>query len=421
MSAFDVERVRAEFPALRMTDAGRARIYADNPAGTQVSARVAQAVSRCLIETNANLGGYFVTSIAAEEVVDSAHRAMTRFLGAASEREVVIGPSMTSLTFELSRSIGRTLKPGDEIVVTHMDHDGNISPWLAMAEDRGVTVRWLPFDKRSWIIEPAALDAVLTDRTRLVALNYASNLTGSINDVRALTEKIHAAGALVYIDAVQYAPHGLIDVRALNCDFLACSSYKFFGPHMGIVWGREHLLRDLYAYKVRPQTEDLPYKFETGTPQIEMLAALDATVQYFEWLGNSCVPGTTGRDAIAAAFDCTSQYERDLTARVIAGLQRIDGVQIAGITDPDRFTSRVPTVSFTHASRKPREIARALAEQNIFVWSGHNFALEIVRSLGIDESEGVLRIGFAHYNTIEEVDRIVEALAEALTAPAVSS
>lgn len=414
MTAFPIERVRAEFPALSIEDGGRPRIYVDNPAGTQVSERVAQAVSRCLLETNANLGGYFVTSIAAEEAVVAAHRAMARFLGAQSEREVIIGDSMTTLTFALSRSIGRTLNPGDEIVVTRMDHDGNIAPWLVMAEDRGVTVRWLPFDEESWRIESPALDAVLSNRTRLVALNHASNLTGSINDVRALVQQIHNAGALAYIDSVQFAPHGTIDVRELDCDFLACSSYKFFGPHLGIVWGREELLADLYAYKVRPQTTELPYKFETGTPQIESLASLNATVEYFEWLGAQCSPGSQGRDAIRSAFDAAVAYERNLTARLIEGLLQFAGVRIAGISDPSRFNARVPTVSFTCERLKPSEIARALGKQNIFVWSGHNFALEVVRQLGIDETEGVVRIGLAHYNTGQEVERVLDVLSRVL-------
>lgn len=390
---FAIDQIRAEFPALAMSDAGVPRVYLDNPAGTQVPRRVAEAAARCLLETNANLGGFFTTSLAAEEVVDGAHRAMARLLGASSEREVVIGPSMTSLTFEFSRSIGRTLKAGDEIVVTHMDHDGNISPWLALAEDRGLVVRWVPFDERTWVIEPDALDAVLSNKTRLVALNYASNLTGSINDVRTLVDRIHAVGALAYVDAVQFAPHGKIDVQALGCDFLACSSYKFYGPHLGIVWGRESLLADLYAYKVRPATNDLPYKFETGTPQIEQLAALSACVDYLE--------GVMGAEA----------YERRLAAHLIDGLQRIPGVRIIGITDPARYDRRVPTVSFVHDTRGPAEIAQALARRNIFVWSGHNYALEIVRQLGIDETRGVVRIGIAHYNTLEEIDRTLDAVA----------
>lgn len=412
MSGLPLDAIRAQFPALALTDAGAPRIYLDNPAGTQVPQRVADAVSHCLLKTNANLGGYFTTSIAAEEAAIEAHRAMARFLGASSEREIVIGPSMTNLTFALSRSLGRTINPGDEIVVTRMDHDGNISPWLAMAEDRGATVRWLPFDTTTWNIEPKALDNVLSNKTRIVALNYASNLTGSINDVAALVERIHAAGALAYVDAVQFAPHGFIDVQTLNCDFLACSSYKFFGPHLGIVWAREQILSDLYAYKVRPATADLPWKFETGTPQIELLAGLTATIGYLESLGAP----HTGRDALRAAFDNASAYERNLTAQLIEGLQSIQGVTIAGIADPAKFESRVPTVSFTHTKRKPSKIAEALARRNIFVWSGHNYALEIARTLNLDESEGVVRIGMAHYNTSAEIAITIDALREILAA-----
>lgn len=394
-SAFPIDAVRAEFPALAVTDKSVPRVYLDNPAGTQVPRKVADASARCLLETNANLGGYFTTSIAAEKVVVDAHRAMARFVNG-SEKEIVTGPSMTTLTFALSRSIGRTLKPGDEIVVTRMDHDGNIAPWLALAEDLGLTVRWLPFNEESWVIEADALDAALSKKTKLVALNYASNLTGSINDVRSLVEHIHSAGALAYVDAVQYAPHGTIDVKALDCDFLACSSYKFYGPHLGIVWGREALLEELYAYKARPQTSEIPYKFETGTPQIELLAALTATVEYMETVPPFQV------------------YERVLAARLIEGLQQIRGVRIIGIADPARYEERVPTVSFVHDQRAPDEIARFLAQRNIFVWSGHNFALEVVRQLGIDEQQGVVRIGMGHYNTLAEIDTTLEALNEIL-------
>jgi cysteine desulfurase family protein (TIGR01976 family) len=411
-ATFPVDRVRAEFPALAIQDNGMPRVYLDNPAGTQVPKRVAEAPARCLLENNANLGGYFATSVAAEKVVVDAHRAMARFLGASSEREVIIGPSMTGLTFELSRSIGRTLQAGDEIVVTRMDHEGNVSPWLLLAEDLGLVVRWVPFDEESWVIEPAALEALLSKKTKLVALNYASNLTGSINDVRRLVELIHGVGALAYVDAVQFAPHGKIDVQALGCDFLACSSYKFYGPHLGIVWGRGELLERLPAYKVRPQTSELPYKFETGTPQIEQLAALSACVGYWEGLdglGSASIPQhDTGGDSIPLLPFV--QYERDLVGRLIGGLQRIRGVRIVGIAEPARFEWRVPTVSFVHDEKKPADIAEHLASKNIFVWSGHNFALEVVRQLGINEQEGVVRIGIAHYNTAEEIDRTLAAI-----------
>ncbi len=408
--SFPIERVRAQFPSLTITDGGTPRIYLDNPAGTQVPQRVADAAARCLIETNANLGGYFVTSRLAEETIESARTQMMHFLGAASTREIIVGPSMTSLTFRLSRALARRLQPGDEIVVTRMDHDGNISPWLAAAADRGLTIKWLDYDPQSWRIEPEALERVLTPRTRIVALNYASNLTGSINDMRALVARVHAAGALAYVDAVQFAPHGFVDVAQLDCDFLACSSYKFFGPHLGIVYGRESLLEDLEAYKVRPATNDLPWRFELGTPQIELYAALGATIAYYEWLGEAVGAAGDARAKIRAAFSASIQWEDDLAQRLIAGLQRLGNTTIFGITDPESAAHRVPTVSFVHEHLSTDEIAKALAERNIFVWSGNNYALELVRSLGLNEDAGVVRIGAAHYNTPDEIDRTLEAL-----------
>jgi cysteine desulfurase family protein (TIGR01976 family) len=415
VTQFPIERVRAEFPALSVSDNGMRRIYLDNPAGTQVPRTVADAVSHCLLETNANLGGAFRTSVLAGEAVNNARRAIALFLGAASEREIVIGPTMTSIAFHLSRSIARTLRAGDEIVVTRMDHDGNISPWLAMAEDLGLTVRWVPFDRDTWQIEPHALDTVLSEKTRIVALNYASNLTGSINNIRALVDRVHAAGALAFVDAVQFAPHGFIDVAALDCDFLACSPYKFFGPHLGIVWGREQLLEELRAYKVRPATNDLPWRFENGTTQIELLAALPATVEYFERLGADYTNDPNPRNRIRAAFEAASAWERNLTQNLIDGLQTIPGVRIIGITASARVCERVPTVSFVHEAVTPNEIAAKLATENIFVWSGHNFALEVVRSLGIDEDQGVVRIGAAHYNTPEEIEATLRATSNILT------
>ncbi|MBV8638989.1 MAG: cysteine desulfurase-like protein [Candidatus Eremiobacteraeota bacterium] len=410
--SFPIERVRAEFPALALTDGGRPRIYLDNPAGTQVPKRVAEATARALLETNANLGGYFVTSRQAEQTIEDARERVAQFLGAASSREIIVGPSMTSLTFRLSRALARRLAPGDEIVVTRMDHDGNISPWLAAAADRGLVVRWLDFDRDSWRIEPSALDRVLTHRTRIVALNYASNLTGSINDVRTLVERIHAAGALAYVDAVQFAPHGFIDVAHLGCDFLACSSYKFFGPHMGIVYGRESLLEDLEAYKVRPATNDLPWRFELGTPQIELFAALGATIAYYDWLGEELGEQGDTRAKMRAAFAASRQWEEQLARRLIEGLQHLEGTTIFGITDPASAEDRVPTVSFVHAAISTDDIAKAMADRNIFVWSGNNYALELVRTLGLNEEAGVVRIGAAHYNTAAEIDATLEALEE---------
>ncbi len=414
---FPIDRVRAEFPSLGLTDDGRERVYLDNPAGTQVPRRVADAVGRCLIEANANLGGHFATSTQAGAVVAGAHQAMADFLGAQSPSEIVIGANMTTLTFHLSRSICRDFKPGDEIVLTRMDHDGNIAPWLEIAADRDLVVRWLSFDPDTWRLEPAALERVLSERTRLVAINHASNLLGSINDVPALAAVAKAAGALVYVDSVQFAPHGLIDVAALGCDFLVCSSYKFFGPHLGILWGRRELLAGMHAYKVRCVGEELPHKYETGTPQIELLAGLTATVDYFRWLGEITAGGGGPRQSIAGAFAALTRHEQGLAQRLIAGLEAIPGIRVLGITDPDVADLRVPTVAFRHEHARPAAISSALGAAGIFVWDGHNYALEVVRQLGIPEEQGVVRIGLVHYNTAAEIDRTLEAVAAAVATP----
>lgn len=405
--SFPIDTVRGEFPALARTDGGERRIYLDNPAGTQVPRAVAEAVARCLLETNANLGGFFRTTVAAGSVVEAAHEAMADFLGASSHEEIIIGANMTTLTYHMSRTLGRMWKPGDEIIVTRMDHEGNVSPWLQLAEDRGLTVRFLPFDTDSWQVEEAALSALLSERTKLLALNYASNLTGSINRVKALTVRAKAVGAITYVDAVQFAPHGLIDVQDLGCDFLACSAYKFFGPHMGVLWGRRALIETLAPYKCRCSSNALPERFELGTPQIELMAGLSAAVDYFEALGARA--GATGsrRQKIAAAFDASIAYENRLALRLIDGLSSIGGLKIHGITDPARLGERVPTVSFTVEGIEPDEIARALAAENIFVWSGHNYAWEIVHQLGIRADRGVVRIGIAHYNTAVEIEETI--------------
>lgn len=412
---FPIAAVREAFPALAVLDAGVPRVYLDNPAGTQVPRAVADAVSKSLLETNANLGGYFSTSRLAGEIVACGYRAAADFVGAAPEGEIVVGPSMTALTYSVSRSLAHTIESGDEIVVTAMDHDGNIAPWLAIAQERGAVIRWVPFDSESWRVEPRDLAERLSSKTRIVALNYASNLTGTVNDVKALCALVRQAGALSYLDAVQYAPHGPIDVAAIGCDFLACSAYKFFGPHLGVLWGRRSALESLHPYKVRPQSSEPPAKFETGTPQIELYAGLTAAVEHFAWLGTSI--GATGdRSArVRAAFAATSVWEAALAQRLIAGLARLDGVRIVGRMEAG-LPDRVPTVSFTHATVRSSHIAQAMARRGVFVWSGHNFALETVRSLGIDEEEGVVRIGAAHYNTTDEIDAALDALKGALNA-----
>ena len=413
MTKFPIADIRRNFPALRRTSGASPPVILDNPAGTQPPQRVIDAVSAAMATAASNLGGYFSGSQAADAIWDGAHDAMADMLGAQSRREIVIGPAMTALTLHLSRSIGRMLKAGDEIIVTRMDHEGDVAPWLLLAEDLGLVVKWLPFNTESWRIEPEDLRALLSDRTRLLALNYASNLTGSINDVAELTAIAHEAGALVYVDAVQYAPHGLVDVQALGCDFLACSAYKFYGPHLGVVWAREALLHELEPYKCRCTPDDLPGRFAVGTAQTELLAGLEATVGYLEWLGEITGHDGSRRDRLAGAYDAFGAYETGLTAQLIAGVQTIPGATIHGVTNPNRIGARVPTVSFTHDRVQPHDFARALADDNIWVWSGHNYAYETARRLGLDEDQGVVRIGLAHYNTAEEVETVLAALARA--------
>ncbi len=412
---FPISDVRAQFPALAIRDDGQSRIYVDNPAGTQVPASVAEAVSQYMLTTSANAGGHFRTSVETDRITLKAHEDAALFLGASSGREVVIGQSMTALTFHLSRSICRNFEPGDEIIITRMEHEGNVGPWLTIAEDMGLVVRWLDFNRETWVVESDELQALLTDRTRLLALNYASNMTGSINDVAALSAMAKDAGALVFVDAVQLAPHHLVDVHSLGCDFLACSSYKFFGPHLGLLWGREDVLQGLYPYKGRCVSDDIPDRFELGTPQFELLAGLSATVAYFADLGRLGSPSGDRRALIRTAYQMSRDYEEPLTNTLIGGLGQIPGISIYGITNPNRVKHRVPTVSIRHSSVKPSDIARALGDAGIHVWHGHNYAYEPARALGLPLDEGVVRIGLAHYNTIDEVESIIHEIQRTVT------
>lgn len=410
MPDFPIDQVRDQFPALRLEANSRRLIFLDNPAGTQVPSMVMDAVNDAMTTASSNLGGFFPASVRADHIWQNAHQAMADMLGAESKREIVIGSSMTALTLHLSRSIGRALTAGDEIIVTRMDHEGDVSPWLHMAEDHGLVVKWLPFNRDTWRIEVDDLKAVLTDKTRLLALNFASNLTGSINQVAALAAEARAVGALVYVDAVQLVPHRLVDVQRLNCDFLVCSSYKFYGPHLGILWGRVSALEALDAYRVRCAADELPEKFETGTPQTELLAGLEACVNYFAWVGETCGESGSRRAKIASAYAAALEYEERLTTALIDGLLELPGFTIHGITDPKRIGERVPTVSSTHVDQSPIALAKALADDNICVWSGHNYAYEVVKHLGLDEKQGVLRIGLAHYNTENDVAATLESL-----------
>jgi cysteine desulfurase family protein (TIGR01976 family) len=409
LAAFPIDEVRRQFPALLKPWA-----YLDNPAGTQVPRSVIDAVAAAMTGAASNLGGYFHDSQAAEAIYERALGAMADLLGAASAREIIVGQSMTMLTFQMSRSLGHSWRAGDEIIVTQMDHEGNISPWIKLAEERGLGIRWLTFNRDSWRIEPEDLKPLLNERTRLLALNYASNLTGSINPVAALTRMAKEAGALVYVDAVQFVPHGKAEVQRLGCDFLVCSSYKFFGPHLGVLWGREALLAEVYPYAVRCAPQAPPGRHDTGTPQTEMLAGLAAAVDYLAWLGAHTGSSGTRSEQISGAYRAATAYEMPLTQHLIDELLRIPELKVHGITHVSRQSERVPTVSVTHPRHANTALARALAHQGINVWSGHNYALEVARALKLDEREGVLRIGLAHYNTIGEVERIVGALSALL-------
>jgi cysteine desulfurase family protein (TIGR01976 family) len=408
---FDIEAIRSQFPALSVTDDGAARIYLDNPAGTQVPRSVVDRMSECMLGASANLGGFFRTSKLAGETVADAQAAMADFLNAPSPDEIVFGQNMTSLTFHVSRSIGRFFSAGDEIVLSRMDHDANIEPWVLMARDHDLRVRWLPFDTRSFEIDLANLDDVLTDRTRLVCIGGASNLTGTINDVVNICHKAREAGAWTFIDAVQSVPHIVTDVQAIGCDFLVCSAYKFFGPHQGILWGRREVLERLEPYKVRPAPGTIPWSFAPGTASHEGLAGTAAAVDYLARIGTPKSDGPVERKAgLTIGMQLMLDYEQQLSSRLVSGLQALPDVTVQGITAADRMAWRVPTVSFTHASMAPDAIARALAERNIFVWSGHNYAVEAADALGILKSGGAVRVGPVHYNSVEEIDALLTEL-----------
>jgi len=389
----------------------------DGPGGTQVHSSVIEAMGRYFTEANSNAGGLFLYSQRTGETEASARRALADFLNASRPEEIVFGPNMTSLTFNLSRAIGRTLSPGDEIVVTRLDHDANIAPWRAL-EERGVVIRHADFDPSDCTLDMGSLEEAITTRTRLVAMGYASNAVGTINDVAQAASLAHAAGALVYVDAVHYAPHGPIDVQELDCDFLVCSVYKFFGPHVGALYGRFDLLESLPAYKVRPAHDEPPHKFETGTLSFESMAGATAAVDYLASVGRrygaelaTYHTGFKGRRLdLKTGMDAIRAYETGLCQRLLGGMQEIPGLRIYGITDPMRLDQRVPTLSFTLEGISPQQIVRRLNDANIFAWDGNFYALAVTERLGLEDRGGLLRVGLVHYNTAEEVDLLLGVL-----------
>jgi cysteine desulfurase family protein (TIGR01976 family) len=417
----DLETIRAQFPALSIVDGDMPRIYFDNPGGTQVPTMVAERMKQCLLESNANIQGGFRTSNLVDAIIEDAHQAVADLLNAPSRDEIVFGANMTTLTLHLSRSIGRCFNRGDEIILSRMCHDANVGPWLMLARDLGLEVKWMPFNTETFEFDLDQYDDLLTDKTKLVCVGGASNMTGTINDIKTICAKAHAAGAWTYIDAVQSVPHVSTDVQDLDCDFLVCSPYKFFGPHQGTLWGRREILKMLEPYKVRPASSRIPACFETGTQNHEGMAGTAAAIDYFAWIGESMAGQyheqysqfEGRRKYVHAAMDCLFAYEQGLAQHLIHGLQQLPCVRIQGITAPEATGRRVPTVSFTVDGVHPAAIAEDLAARNIFVWSGDFYAVEVARALGIIDS-GAVRIGPVHYNSIAEVDQVLNALDDIL-------
>jgi len=410
-SMLDVAWVRSQFPSLQTQVHGQTAAFLDGPAGTQVPAQVIAAIQDYLTHSNANTHGAFLTSTRSDELIAGTRAAMADFFHC-DPCEVVFGQNMTTLTFAMSRAIGRELAPGDEILVTTLDHDANFSPWKAL-EEKGVVIRVADIHEQDCTLDLKDLKSKLTHRTKLVAVGYASNAVGSINPVGEIVRMAHAVGAMAFVDAVHYAPHGLIDVKELDCDFLVCSPYKFFGPHMGTLYAKREHLERLQPYKVRPSDDEAPDRWETGTLAHELIAGIGAAVGYIAGVGRRSDPSAkTRREALAAAYRTTVAYERRLIARLIEGLQTIPGVRIYGITDPARFEERCSTLSLRVGDHPPREIAEFLAQRGIFTWDGNYYAINLTERLGVEQKGGMLRIGLVHYNTQEEVDRLLAALRE---------
>ena len=408
---FDVAWVREQFPSLKLQVNGQPAAFLDGPAGTQVPKQVIEAVENYFVNANANTCGAFETSRRNDAVIAATRLAMADFFNC-SPNEVVFGQNMTTITFALARAIGRELKPGEEIVVTTLDHDANVAPWRAL-EEKGVVIRQVEIREEDCTLDLEDLKKKITPKTKVVAVGYASNMVGTINPIAEITGLAHATGALMFVDAVHFAPHGLIDVKALNCDFLACSPYKFFGPHMGTLYGKKEHLQRLKPYKVRPATDAIPDCWETGTQVQELIAGIGAAVDYIAGLGKHCDSNVkTRREGLGASYRATVPYERNLLTRLLDGLQTIRGVKVYGITEPKRLNERCSTISLRIGDNHPTEIAKFLGNRGIFTWDGNFYAMNLSERLGVEPKGGVLRIGLVHYNTADEVDRLLKALSE---------
>jgi len=409
--SFDIAAIRNQFPSLN-----RPEVFFDNPGGTQIARQSLERVNKYLLESNANHEGAFATSVESDAILEEAHRAMADFYHAASPEEIVFGNNMTTLTFHISRSISRDWQPGEEIVVTRLDHDANVTPWVLAAQDRDCKVTWIDFHLEDGTLDLEQLEKALERKPRLLAVGYASNALGTINPVAKIIKMAHAAGTRVYIDAVQYAPHGPIDVQTLDCDFLIASAYKFFGTHAGILYGKREHLERLFAYKVRPATNHLPGKFETGTQNHEGIAGVLGAIEYFAWAGKELGNGSVEagqhvrRRQIEQAMAAIHAHELGLSQALLRTLRSVPGLVIYGLTDAGRLDERVPTFSFRLKDMEPRSVAEKLAQEGLFVWDGNYYALNVTEQLGLENKGGMVRVGAVHYNTLQEVSRLESAL-----------
>jgi cysteine desulfurase family protein (TIGR01976 family) len=408
MPCLDLKWIRDQFPALTQVVNNQPVIFLDGPGGTQTPQAVTEAMSHYLLTANANSHGAFATSERTDALVTSARSAVADLLGCDSN-EIVFGANMTTLTFAVSRAIGRTLQPGDEIIVTVLDHYANVSTWQALSE-QGVVIRTVDIHPEDCTLDLAHLEQLLNPKTRLVAVGYASNAVGTINDIARIVQLAHQVNALVYVDAVHYAPHGPMDVRQLDCDFLACSAYKFFGPHVGILYGKQKHLTQLQPYKVQPAPDEIPFCWETGTQNFEGIAGVLETIRYLTALGDQVAPTSQNRRAaLLAGMNAIQAYEQELSRVLLTGLLEIPALKLYGITD-DGW--RTPTFGVRLAGHSPYDMAKYLAERGIFAWHGNFYALGVTERLGLESSGGLLRIGLVHYNTVYEVHQLLQTLQE---------
>ena len=412
---YPLEKIRGSFPSLSRKFKEREAVYFDGPGGSQVPQSVADAVSNYLLNHNANTGMSFVTSIETDEIITETLSACAEFLGCSDPNEIAFGQNMTSLNIQLASALSKTWGPGDEIVVTRLDHDANVRPWSLAAEWSGASLKKIEVNPDDCTLDMKSLAESISESTVLVAIGAASNLSGTINNLRELIGIAHSFGAEVVVDAVHFAPHSLIDVEDIGCDFLLCSPYKFFGPHQGILWGRRGRMEELPVAKLRVSTEEVPFRWMTGTQSHEGMAGTRAAIDHIAWIGREVSEneGLGRREALKIAYSAIEGHERELCLRMIQGLADIDGLKIWGITDPERIAERSPTVSFTHPKMVASEIGALLAERGIFVWAGNFYALELTEALGL-EPEGVLRVGLLHYNSMEEVNFFLESVREIL-------